>query len=418
MRKLIVTVLMILLIAGPLDAQTQPQTLSLAQAVARVNSRGFEIRMARADAQIAAADRRSAQSLLRPQIGISANVLDANEPQLGMPIARQTYAAVSLTLPLFTPANGASVRAAREAALAADSGIASTTSDAVFATVGAYRRVQLADAVLAARRVAVSDQERHLHVTEQRVAVGKAARYLTLRERAALATATQAQEDASSERDQAANELEAYLDLPQQAIAVEALAPVSFTQSRDSLFMRALRARPSLIAAEQRVSAAQSGVVAARDQYLPTASLSAQSYNGSSSPQLGQRGGQVQLSASLPLIDGGSRSAATSRAKAQYDRVAASRDQIRAGVLRDVANTWREYEAATRNLATASATTADAQEQLRLAELRENAGKANSLEVQDALAIAAAARETTARSLARYDLAIAAILHATGDDSY
>ncbi|GAC1543515.1 MAG: hypothetical protein NVS2B17_23370 [Candidatus Velthaea sp.] len=417
MRKFLLAACTAVLFASPVGAQTAPRTLTLEQAIARVTSVGFDLRMARADAVIASADARSAQSLLRPQIGVSANALDANEPQLGMPIARQAYGAASLSVPLFAPSNGANARAARETALAAISGIAATANDAILATVAAYRRVQLAEAVLATRRVAVTDQARHLRVTEQRVAAGKAARYLTLRDRAAFAAATQAEEDASSERDQATNDLQALLDLGQEPLVVEPLTQVRFSESRDALLARALRSRPSLVAAEQRVAATESGVAAARAAYSPTATLTAQSYNGTSSPALGRSGGQIQVTASLPIVDGGTRSAATSRARAQYDRALAARDQIRVSVIRDVANAWREYEAATRNLSTATAAVADAQEQLRLAELRENAGKAIDVEVLDALSVAAMARESTARSLARYDLSVAAIFHATGDAS-
>jgi outer membrane protein TolC len=83
--------------------------------------------------------------------------------------------------------------------------------------------------------------------------------------------------------------------------------------------------------------------------------------------------------------------------------------------LRDVARAWREFEAATRNLATAAAIQADAREQLRLVTLRQTAGKAIEAEVLDALSVAANARETVVRSIARYDIAIAAIHHAAGD---
>jgi len=49
--------------------------------------------------------------------------------------------------------------------------------------------------------------------------------------------------------------------------------------------------------------------------------------------------------------------------------------------------------------------------------VRENDGKAINVEVLDALAVAAAARETIARSLVRYDLSVASIHHAAGDAS-
>jgi outer membrane protein TolC len=415
MRSIAIAAGIVLLSAVRVQAEEpKAHVLTLAQAVERVRSAGFDVRMANADARAAAADAATAGAMLRPQISISGNVLDANEPQLGMPVARQTYAAAALSIPLSTSAGGLSARVANQTARSAQTAVFSTTNDAVFATVQAYRKVQLADAVVIARQAAVTDQATHLRVTEERIAAGKVARFMALRDRAALASAQQALEDAASERDQAAYDLEAMLDRAED-FAVEPLVQATLNDTRDAAVARALRQRPSLLAAEQRLAAAQTGIAAARSAYRPTATLTAQSYNGGSSPSLGRSGGQVQLTASLPIVDGGSRTASVTKAQAQYDRAAAARDQARAETLRDVARAWREFEAATRNLATAAAIQADAREQLRLVTLRQTAGKAIEAEVLDALSVAANARETVVRSIARYDIAIAAIHHAAGD---
>jgi outer membrane protein TolC len=285
----------------------------------------------------------------------------------------------------------------------------------VFTATQAYRRIQLADAVLTSRHATVAAQDSHLRVTEQRVAAGKSARYLLARDRAALAGAQQAEEDAASERDQAANDLAAILDLANAPPTVEPLERAALSDSRDAVLTRALRQTPALLAAEQRLNAAEVSLAATRNAFRPSAVLTAQSYNGASSPSLGRSGGQVEVTASLPIVDGGSRAAAVAKAQAQYERAVATRDQIRAAAVRDVLNAWRDYEAAARNAATATSALADAEEQLRVASLRESAGKAIATEVLDAIALAASARETVARSVARVDIAIAAIHHAAGD---
>lgn len=416
MRSAAMVVLLLAALSSAAAAQpTAGRLLTLEQAVERARTASFDVRIAQADAVIASADAAGSHATLRPQISVSANALDANEPQLGMPVARQAYGAASLTVPLFTPSGLPAARAADAGALAARTAVSATANDAVFNVTQGYRRIQLADAVLEARRTAVADQEGHLRVTEQRVAAGKMARYLTARDRAAVAIAQQAQEDAASERDQAANDLAAMLDLTLAPLSVEPLGRDTLADVREVVLTRALRQRPSLVAAEQRVTAASAGVAAARGAYRPSVALTAQTYNGGSSPSLGRSGGQVSVTASIPVVDGGWRSAAFIKARAQYDRAAAARDQMRAGVARDVANSWREYEAATRNNATAAAALTDAQEQLRVASLRESAGKAIPTEVLDALSLVASARETLARSIARYDIAIAAIHHAAGD---
>ncbi len=416
MRSPALAMLLVAALSSPATAQPAPaQVLTLAQAVERARTASFDVRIAQADAAMASADAATSHAPLRPQVSVSANALDANQPQLGMPVSRQAYGAASLTVPLYTPSGGLAARAADIGALAARTGVTAAANDAVFTATQAYRRIQLADAVLDARRAAVADQEAHLRTTEQRVAAGKVARYVTARDRAALAGAVQAQEDAASERDQAANDLAAMLDLIEAPVGVEPLVRDVLADSLQAVLTRALHQRPSLAAAEQRVIAASAGIAAARGAYRPSAALNAQTYNGTSSPSLGRSGGQVSVTASLPIVDGGSRSAASAKARAEYDRAVATRDQARASVARDVANTWREYEATSRNTASATTALADAQEQLRTASLRESAGKAIVTEVLDALALVASARETLARSIARYDVAIAAIHHAAGD---
>lgn len=416
MRNAAFAMILVVAMAAPACAQpTAAPNLTLAAALARARTAGFDVRIALADAAIASADAASSHAPLRPQFSVSVHALDANEPQLGMPIARQAYGAAALTVPLYSPSNALAARAADVSVAAVRTTALVAVNDAVFAATQVYRRVQLADAILVSRHSAVADQEGHLRVTQERVTAGKSAPYLLARDRAALANAQQAAEDAASERDQAANDLAAMLDLPNSAMAVEPLKRDVLSDTQAGALARALRQTPALVAAEQRVNAAQAAIAAARGAYRPSAMLSAQSYNGASSPLLGRGGGQVEVTASLPIGDGGLRVAAVAKALAQHERAVATRDQIRAAAVRDVANAWREYEAASRNTMTAATAMTNAEEELRVASLRESAGKAIPTEVLDALALAGSAREMVARSIVRYDIAIAAIQHAAGD---
>lgn len=181
--------------------------LTLDQAVARVREAGFDVRIAAANAAMTRADEGTARSLIGPQVSLSATALTANESQLGMPIARQLYASANLTVPVFTPAASLAVRAARLKSEATSTAIETARVDAVFAAVQAYRRAQLAQSILAARQVAVSDQQLHRHITELKVQAGKSAPYLLTRDRAALAGTLQMKEDAASDADQAINDL-------------------------------------------------------------------------------------------------------------------------------------------------------------------------------------------------------------------
>ena len=415
MRRIALTCAFVLASVLPAFAADTPPLLTLDQALMRVRSAGFDIRMARADAATARADAGVAGAALRPQVGITANYLAGNEPQLGLPIARQAYGAATLSIPLFTPSNALAARSAAETARAAESMVDASTNDAVFAAIAAYRRIQLADAIVFSRAAALNDQAAQLHLTEQRVAVGKSARFAALRSRATVATAQQALEDARSERDQAAFDLAAVLDLDRSDFSVDSLARIPFAEKRGEVLDRALARRPGILAAEQRITALQSSIAAARAAYTPSGTLTAQTYNGRSVPNLGANGGQLQLTFALPILDGSARRSTRSKAQAEFDKAIAARDQIRATTKRDVADAWRELEAATRNISTATAGQVDAEEQLRLSFLRRQAGKGIETETLDALALTASAREAVVRSLARYDNAVSAVQHAAGD---
>lgn len=393
--------------------------LTLDQAVARVRAAGFDVRVAVADAQMTRADEGTARSFLMPQFSISGTALSANEPQLGMPIARQLYGSANLTVPIIAPAASLAVRAARLQSQTSDIAIETARVDAVFAAVQAYRRVQLAQAILATRQAAVADQQQHLHVTQLKVDAGKAAPYVLARDRAARAAALQMQEDAASESDQALNDLKAILDIgPDVPLTIaEALTVVPFAPTEDAIRRRALAQTPQLLAARSAVAAAQASVQSARAAFLPSASLVAQSYNGASSPSLGSSGGQIGFTATIPVVDGGAHAAAVARSTAALSRAQALYDRSVANIGRNIADALRELGAAQRNLATAQAAQGDADEQIRVTRLRESAGKAIELEVLDALALDATARESVLTSIARYDNAVAAVHRAAGDQT-
>lgn len=395
----------------------QSSSLTLAQAADRARDASFDVRAAIEAARMTRADAASIRAGLRPQLGVSATALDANLGQLGMPVASQAYLGVTGSLPLLTPSLRSTARASGLTADAAASDLDAARNDAFFAAVQAYRRAQLALAIVDTRAAAVRDQQAHLDVTAARIRAGKAPRYLLARDRAAVAVAQQAREDAAAEGDEAVNDLAVVLALEPSApprIATP-LDVAAIDGTLDAFVARALVRAPMVLSTQLREAAARSTVAAARGAYAPTAMLSAQSYNGSSSPQLGHSGGQITLVASLPIVDGGTRSAADEKARAALASTHIALEKARASTERDVRNAWRELEAARTNLATARTGSEDAAEQLRIARVREAAGKGIDLEVLDALNVAATARETTAKAIARFDTAVASLHHASGD---
>lgn len=391
--------------------------LTLNQAVARARDAGFEVRLWQADAETAQAQARSARAQILPQIGVSGTVLKADLPQLGMPIARQTYFSANVSVPILALSQWFSARAAGIAGAGSEISVSEARNDAAYAVIQIYHRAQLEDALVSARIIDEQAQQSHLHLTKLRVNVGKSPRYLLARDRAALASSQQELEDAASQRDQALNDLKAALDysIDSQVRLSDALTVAPFNLEQPAALTRAQNLRPAILAARRQLDAAKTRASAARAAYLPTVTGTAQTYNGSSSPALGQKGYQVGVSANLPIIDGGMRSAGIAAANADVHRTQVQYDQIRLFAQRDVVNAYRELRAAENNLQTAQMALADSQEQLHIAQLREASGKGINLEVLDALAVDANARENVLGAITRYDNAVAGVQHATGD---
>jgi len=410
----------LLLVGTPLAASAEPLRydgqLTLQQAVARVQTAGFEVEFAGADALAARARGAMARGGLIPQIGVTATTLNSHLPQLGMPVARQTYLSVIATVPIIVPSALFAVRGAGLVELGASAQIDEARNDAAYTVIQLYHRAQLAQALIDARTASATTQQSHLHQTELRVAAGNAARYVLSRDRAAAAVAQQGLQDAIADRDERLNDLKAALNyrIDSNIVLAQRLQVNGSNLSQAEAMRRAVVQRPSVIAALRQIQAARLRTSAAKAQYFPSITGNAQTYSGSSSPALGTSGYQFGLTASLPIIDA-NRSAAILQAKSDEQRAQTQYDQTALIAQRDVANSYSELNAATLNLQTAHAALLDAQEQLRIARLREAAGKGINLEILDAFSADANAEESVLVAIARYDNAIAAIEHATGD---
>ncbi|HXM19118.1 MAG TPA: TolC family protein [Candidatus Tumulicola sp.] len=402
-------------------AFAQPQVwngpLSREQAVLRATAAGFDVRMARADASAARGQALGQRSAVLPQVSLSGNQINAHLPQLGMPEATQTYASATASVPIINVAGYSGVRMGRRLADASSADLGGVVDDAAFAAVKAYDRAVLGAGVALAQQVSVGDQEANVRLVELRVQAGKTPRYELARARAALAGAQQMAEDAAAERDEALNDLKLLLDFDMMSNLElpNSFSTPDFNDTLATASQRALRQRPAVAAARLRIDAARAGLDQARAAYLPTAALTAQTYNGSSNPPLGASGSQVGVAVTLPIVEGGARHAAVLQASAALEKAQADYERQQLMVQDDVANALRELSAARQNLQTARAATNDALENLRVASLRQKAGKAIELEVLDALSTAAAARITLLQALERYDVAIAGVHHAAGD---
>ena len=394
-----------------------PGALTLTQAIQRAQTAGFDVRLAQADADAAAARAAESRANVLPQIGVSGTTSNGGITQLGMPYAQQTYLLATASLPIFVPSAFNTSAAASRTAQAASYSTAGQRNDAMLLATQAYERALLAGAVVESRTVTVSYQQRYVDDVAMRVRTGDSPRYQLFESQAALAQARQGLEDAVAGHDAAISDLEVILDLavtPELRLA-DSLTPLRLDGDIATYEKRALLQRPEILAAQKEVNAAQARGAAARAQYLPTIVASAQTYNGRSNPPLGPTGYQVGITATLPVVDSGSRPAAIHEADAAVRHAQTALEQAQLSTQRDVANAWREYQAVQRNLETARVQVTAAAEELRVASLRDRSGKGTTLEMLSALSDDAIARENALRAVARINDAIAAVHHAAGD---
>jgi len=403
--------------SGRAEPLTYNGPLSLAQALARVRDADFDVRLAQAGARSARAQALGQQALTRPQLSVAATALNANLPQLGMPVARQAYVSAIASLPLLVTNQRLGYLAGNFSADATSASVGEARNNAAFAAIQIYRRAQLGQALIDARSVALIAERSHLRNTELRVTLGKSARYLLARDRASLAAAQQNLEDATAQRDEAVTELAAALDysISSNIVIADSLQPVSFVSTEKLALAKAMNQRPAVQAARVQLEAALARTSEGRATSLPTITANAQSYNGTSSPMLGAAGFQIGVTVNVPVFDGGARRATVAQGAAEVQRAEAMVEQTELFAQRDVANSYRELKAASINLQAARTGLSSASEQLRVAQLREAAGKGIVLEALDALSVAANARENELMAVARYDNAVASVQHATGD---
>ncbi|HUZ48140.1 MAG TPA: TolC family protein [Candidatus Dormibacteraeota bacterium] len=414
------TIAILLLLAIPLAAVAQtPSSLTLAAAVARARSESFEVRLSQADEAAATARVLAARAQLLPQLGISGTVTNGGVAQLGMPVAQQTYLLANASVPLFDPSDAASVRAARAGASASGFDALRARNDAGYLAAEAYERALLARAVVASRIVTVNYQQRRVSDITVRIRVGSVPRYEGSQAQAALAGAMQTLEDANADRDEAIDDLEVILDMPIAASLAlsNALEPLPLAGNLADFQRRAAEKRPSVLAAQQRLLAADAQLASTLDRYLPNVVGAAQSYAGRSNPDLGARGYQLGITATLPVYEGGARKAASLQARTDVERARVALDQARRSAERDVANAWYEYAAARRNLDLAHTQARATGIELRITMLRERTGKGIALETLAALNDDATARENVLRATARLNDAVIGLHRAAGDSS-
>jgi len=405
-------------------APSLPSALSLEEAFALARAGSPILAQAGAGLDQARGQLAEARAAIMPSIDASAGYSVTDRDRLdgsgGGTTNNQAWSAdVTSTWAVYTGGRAQAEYAARRRqvdsatarALAAENDILLEVGEAYFAGLLASRSIEVREETL---RVL----EEQLTLAKRRFEAGTGPSFDVLRAEVALA-------NARPPLVRARNAYRIAIDRLRTAMGAVAapgqdLAQVRLTSgwpspsAPDSLtgaISRALSARPELLAAERDLEAARDRVTLASGQRRPTVAVSAGygifSQRGSADLSETVDGWTAGVKVSVPLFDAGAISGRKQTAQASVRGFEAGLDLIRLNLEGEVRRAWYGFEESAEIFATADLVVRQAEESLRLANNRFQAGAATQLDVLQAQLELTTAR--TEEVTARHDLNVAAL---------
>ena len=324
---------------------------------------------------------------------------------------------VSLLFPLYTGGRLKSqVQAARSALGATQQDAETVRQSVALDTRVAYRQVLLAQSVVEIYEALVKDEEERLRVDQAQFEAGKIPRVNLLRDEADLADARQKLTDAHRDVTLALVDLKTVMGvaLESDITLSDSLQPSPAPVAASPLHEQALAQRPELKAVAEQLAAAQARLGVTRSTFKPQVNTVAAADWRTQRGLSNDVGATVGLVASLPLWDGGSRSAEVAEAQAMLEKTRQDEQQLRLAIAQQVETALLRLGAATQNVKTAEAAVAAAEEDYRLAQLRYTAGKGLNLEPLDALVTLTRAKTNRVQALFEQNVALDLLTRAVG----
>jgi len=422
---------------GASDARGQggPTTLTLAQAVSLALEQNQQLRVAAFEVQIARAQLAQAQAARGLVMNAQATYTRVKDqpPTTFMfgaitvtlpPPASDLYdGRFTLTYPLYTGGRLEAQMALAEANLkGAEATFARVGQQIVFSVRQAYYAHLLGQAGVDVAERAVAQATENLRVAKARVTAGVAPRFDEIQAEVAVATARQGEVRAHNALAQAAQGLNALLNLPLENPLVlrDQLTVAVVRTATDRLIAGALRARPEIAEVQARQAAAQAGIALAESGARPNVALSGfGSYGNTSSGFLGGSSASsnwgITLAVTLNLYDGGITRERMREAQLRVEQLQALEVQQRQAIELEVRQVLLNLQSAAEELSGADALVAQAAEALRIANVRFQSGVGTSLEVVSAQVGASQAEASRAQALFTYNVARAALERAVGE---
>ncbi len=282
--------------------------------------------------------------------------------------------------------------------------------------VKAYMDVYAARRMIALRRDHVANLEKQHRATRARIRAGELTRTDLAKTEALLYRARAALEGAHADLGGASGRYEALVGYrPGELIYPQ--MPVRYLPADETeAVKKALRMHPDLRASRANDKAADYAVKSAQGAFLPTIDLNGDiSENlASSAAQTNKSERSLSLRLSLPLFDGGARSAEVQKARAARSQQVHQTNALRARIKANAREQFLRYQAAVASLRQASAEVKAASNLLRGIKMEEKAGQRSYLDILDAEVSLLDARELEIYSQADSVIAIYSYLAATG----
>ena len=411
---------------GPAGFPIWEGFLNLDDAIQIALQQNLPLRISKAELEISQADVLRAASEGRIKASLGGYLLWSDQPTMWtvaptispplMVPAPGEQAAImraNLMYPLFTGGLlEARLAAAESNERVAISEVAAIMQEILFKVRAAYYGVVLAQDKVSLAEWNVKEQEEALRLFQVQLKAGRIAGYVVYRSQAEVANALQRYNLARTTLSEAETRLKETLavSMKSQFVIGDNLPTLAHDSDLDTDITLALIDRPDLMSAKHGVDEALHRIEEAEAAYSPQVYLGAQYSAISRSPLNGNSGGydggySVGMSVAIPLLDGGERKSRVQRGKA----LQASRElrlrQAELQVSRQVADARSRWESALANFELSDQEVIKANEDLRVARLRQKVGRAIYLETLDALEAVSRARLNQMQT--HYDLAVA-----------
>jgi outer membrane protein len=430
MRKFLTpsaALLVLLLCARPAFAQ-ETLTLSLDQAIATALARNPGYRAAIASVRVRADDVRAARGDRGPTLTVS-DAYTSSDPvaQLSTPFGPLPFGPNATNLPLvtarytlFDDGAGAARAGRADAGYAAAAASEREARGALIAGVTqAYVDDLAAAAASEAADAAVAGGQRSYEDTQARFAAGTVPRFDVLEARTELADLRVRAIDARGLVTIAHERLATLLGLPAttHVVTSDKLETKAAVPAVDALVASAIAQRGELQAARAALDAAEASIREAKAENAPSVGIAVSDGNVQPAVQPGYTNQFViALQGVWRLYDGGATAARIAAARDAYAQAQAEYDRLRAQAELDVREGFVRLQTAAERVEAARDLAASAAEDERLAEIRYRGQVGTQLELRDAQARNASARQQLIRAQADLRIADAHLRFVAGID--